>query len=102
MAVKSEEKRTVEDLAATVREQHLMLLRAQDREIGLEQELNTIRAGHNREDLVRELATLKASASYKIGRFITAPFRFIGFVWQFGVRVLRGLARRVKSKLRQR
>lgn len=102
MALESEKKSTVEELTATVREQHLMLLRAQDREIGLEQQLNTLRAGHNREDLVREIATLRASASYKIGRFITAPFRFIGFVWIFGVRALKSVARRIAVKLRQR
>jgi hypothetical protein len=93
---------TVEDLVATVREQHLMLLRAQDREIGLEQQLNTLKAGHNREDLVREIASLRASASFKIGRFLTAPFRFIGFLWALGARLFRAVGWRLRAKLRQR
>lgn len=102
MSTKKDAPNSVDELVATVREQHLMLLRAQDREIGLEQQLNTIRAGHNREDLVHEIATLRASASYKIGRFLTAPFRFIGRVWSFGIRALKVLARRVVSRLRKR
>lgn len=102
MVAKISDSQTIEELVATVREQHLMLLRAQDRMIGLEQELNTMRAGNNREDLVREIATLRASASYKIGRFLTAPFRFVGQLWTLGFRALRAVARRVKAKLRQR
>lgn len=98
----TEQTETTEALLQIVREQNLMLLRAQDREIGLEQELNTLRAGHNREHLVRELAEVKGSASFKIGRFLTAPFRFIGFVWATFIRVSLGIARRLKRKLQKR
>lgn len=91
-----------EELSKLVMQQHLMLLRAQDREIGLEQELNTLRAGLHREELVRELAEVRASASYKIGRFLTGPFRFIGFLWRLGLRASYAVFWRLRARLRQK
>lgn len=77
---------SVSSLIKTINDQNLMLLRAQDREIGLVQELNTVKSGFDREKLVIELNLIKSSASYKIARFISFPFRalekLIGYLYE--------------------
>lgn len=99
MNIENSTRITKEDLIQTIKDQNLMLLRAQDREIGLLQELNSIKAGNDREKLVVELAVIKSSFSYKIGLILTAPFRAISFLWQKFIIFAWRSARRIKRLL---
>ena len=92
----------ISDLRALVLAQQHHILRAQDREIGLDHALMTARAETNREPLVRELAQIKGSISYRVGRAITAPFRGIAFLFSFGARALRWGARRIRGQIQAR
>jgi hypothetical protein len=89
----------IAELRKQLQEQDRFILRAQDREIGLEQELATARAGSNREAVVAELAAVKASASYQFGRALTLPFRALSALLRFAMRVLRAIARRGRGWL---
>lgn len=92
----------LDELRSIVRQQEHYILRAQDITIGLEHEVATARAGTNREPLVAELAAIKASFSYRLGKTLTAPFRFLNKAFSFGLRTARGAARRVRSGLHSR
>lgn len=87
------------DLQELVLKQQHFILRAQDREIGLDHALMTARAGTNNEPLLVELAQIKGSVSYRLGRALTAPFRGIAFLCNFAMRALRWAARRIRSQI---
>lgn len=92
----------LDELRKLVHEQTYHILRAQDREIGLENELTTARAGANREPLLIELATIKSSVSYRLGRTLTWPLRVLAHAFAFGSRGFRAIARRIAASLRAR
>lgn len=78
-----------------------MLLRAQDREIGLIQELNTVKSGRDREKLVIELNQIKSSASYKIARLLSFPFRTLEKIFEYLYQMAWKLARLTKKSLKK-
>lgn len=90
---------TKDQLIKTINDQNLMLLRAQDREIGLMQELNAIKAGHDREELLIELALIKASFAYKFSLILSAPFRAIGLILRWMASIAWRAARKIKRTL---
>lgn len=93
---------TKADLVKTIIDQNLMLLRAQDREIGLTQELNSIKAGNDRQELIIELALIKSSVAYKISRGLTAPLRATSFVFTKFETLAWRAARKIKRMLTKR
>ncbi|TXJ04147.1 MAG: hypothetical protein E6Q27_08830 [Aeromicrobium sp.] len=92
----------LEQLRGLVQQLQHHILREQDRSIGLEHEAATAKAGSNREPLIAELSQLKASFSYRLGRFLTAPFRGIATLFEFSIRALRWALRRALAKARKK
>lgn len=92
----------IADLLRQIQRQDLHLLRFRDREMGLEQELATARSGSNQQALLTEIAVLRSSISFRLGRTLTAPFRGLGYLFSRAKGLFRRFARKLADWLRNR
>lgn len=79
-----------------------LILQMQDKQLGLEAQLATLKAGTNREPLLIELMQLRASFSYRLGLFLTYPFRTIAKFVNFFEKFLKWLIRNISSRVRKK
>lgn len=85
----------INDLSEALQDCELRYLRERDRALGLEQELLRATSGAAERELELKISQIQRSTSYKIGRFVTAPFRM-------GARVFRAIQRMLRRKNRAR
>lgn len=89
-------------LQERIREQERELLRERDVVIGLEAQIKQLADGHLVDALRGEVSRLEASGTYRVGRLVTSPVRFVARLFKSLRRKTVGVVRRVRPRHKAR